>query len=651
MSALLDALHEDMNKCRGIRNGYSSSTMTQPDDDRESRHRQRSNTKQLLTRIDTMSQQAWKEHSKVSRSVISDKFYGQLCCKTRCPECEHNSVKFDSFSVLTLPLPEPAYILRQRVILPLSSEVEESRQLDIFLKLRMEDSLSKCQRLLSSICGLNDSYTLDTWVIEQGIPQEIVDPRSDMKLCSKHQSKLIHQIRPKAGVKAMAQVIQRVYTSVKSKRESGETVFDGDYMYTGLPFMFFPRETTKASDAFKVAEMYARLVWSSHSKRNNLPLSYEDVTPEITFRKHPYARDTLSLRGDEKLLSKDARSGQLVSKLPFVVITWGLDLATYTTEDYAQISKDQKTEAIISPSLERMQFSPLADLVMHDPEKADDYAVSFSCEDVLERKGEAESYDRPGVRIRDWFLTELDLFQKNKYGPREVTSASLGSCLENFQSEEELSSDNKYTCEYCRLRVMARRSLLLWETPDVLIILLKRFIYVDDYGTISKDNMLVTFPLKDLDLNDWVKGGADQRLRAAREQSNQTPPKPSSAKYDLCGVVMHSGSLTGGHYTAYVENPLSNSWHFYNDQHVHRVAIPTETSSSVDAPPTGDHFEEQPAGVDLEKLESLLHSTSAYVLVYRRQGSLSGDTEKLRQLLKKDSERPLSQHPALTGVM
>ncbi len=40
-----------------------------------------------------------------SRSVIVDLFHGQLKSKVTCKVCGHESVRFDPFSILSLPLP------------------------------------------------------------------------------------------------------------------------------------------------------------------------------------------------------------------------------------------------------------------------------------------------------------------------------------------------------------------------------------------------------------------------------------------------------------------------------------------------------------------------------------------------------------------
>jgi len=39
-----------------------------------------------------------------------------------------------------------------------------------------------------------------------------------------------------------------------------------------------------------------------------------------------------------------------------------------------------------------------------------------------------------------------------------------------------------------------------------------------------------------------------------------------SVAYDLYAVSNHSGTPSGGHYTAAAKNPYTGQWHYFNDQ-------------------------------------------------------------------------------------
>lgn len=48
--------------------------------------------------------EAWNQHHACNQSIVIDLFHGQLKSKVSCLSCGHESVNFDPFSLLTLPL-------------------------------------------------------------------------------------------------------------------------------------------------------------------------------------------------------------------------------------------------------------------------------------------------------------------------------------------------------------------------------------------------------------------------------------------------------------------------------------------------------------------------------------------------------------------
>ena len=52
-----------------------------------------------------MADEAWVNHRKRNESRVAELFQGQFRSRIVCPECSHDSVKFDTFNHITLPLP------------------------------------------------------------------------------------------------------------------------------------------------------------------------------------------------------------------------------------------------------------------------------------------------------------------------------------------------------------------------------------------------------------------------------------------------------------------------------------------------------------------------------------------------------------------
>nr|XP_045367702.1 ubiquitin carboxyl-terminal hydrolase 45 isoform X3 [Camelus bactrianus] len=134
---------------------------------------------------------------------------------------------------------------------------------------------------------------------------------------------------------------------------------------------------------------------------------------------------------------------------------------------------------------------------------------------------------------------------------------SIQSCLYQFTSMELLMGNNKLLCENCTEKKQkyqketssaekkaegvytnARKQLLISAVPAILILHLKRF---HQSGlTLRKVNRHVDFPSM-LDLAPFCSA-------ACKDVS-----VGDKVVYGLYGVVEHSGSMRGGHYTAYVK--------------------------------------------------------------------------------------------------
>jgi ubiquitin C-terminal hydrolase len=84
--------------------------------------------------------------------------------------------------------------------------------------------------------------------------------------------------------------------------------------------------------------------------------------------------------------------------------------------------------------------------------------------------------------------------------------------------------------------------------PDILILHLKRFNF--DGGYLDKIEDLVTFPIRNLDMQKYVIDGMKQ-----------------STIFDLYAVVNHHIYQTGGHYTAVVQVKTQSEpiWVLTND--------------------------------------------------------------------------------------
>lgn len=96
----------------------------------------------------------------------------------------------------------------------------------------------------------------------------------------------------------------------------------------------------------------------------------------------------------------------------------------------------------------------------------------------------------------------------------------------------------------------------IYKSPEFLIIHLKRFSHQrSSFFSSRKLSDLVDFPHENLDLTSFTLNKAEKEPLI----------------YDLYAVSNHFGSLNGGHYTAYSQNPLNKRWYEFDDTDVSKI--------------------------------------------------------------------------------
>jgi len=125
---------------------------------------------------------------------------------------------------------------------------------------------------------------------------------------------------------------------------------------------------------------------------------------------------------------------------------------------------------------------------------------------------------------------------------------SLEECFDLYTSNEILDGDNMYYHEEIKQKIIAKKNILFWSLPKILIIDIKRF-----NVKIMKLQQLLNFPINDFNLSKYVIG----------YNSN-------NYIYDLFGVCNHSGGVSGGHYTSFIKDD-NGFWYLCNDTQVTQI--------------------------------------------------------------------------------
>eukprot|EP00949_MAST-11_sp_MAST-11-sp1_P005352 g5352.t1 len=143
--------------------------------------------------------------------------------------------------------------------------------------------------------------------------------------------------------------------------------------------------------------------------------------------------------------------------------------------------------------------------------------------------------------------------------------SGIDTCLRHFSKEEILSERE---CEKCSSRCDATRQYMVSKAPEVLVIHIKRF--AQTARGLTKLSTFVSYP-EALDLS----------LYSTPELALEESMTRNGLLYLLCGVVVHGGTLHGGHYSAFVrrfgdaEGNEGSQWVYMSDSRV-RVATSDE---------------------------------------------------------------------------
>jgi len=133
---------------------------------------------------------------------------------------------------------------------------------------------------------------------------------------------------------------------------------------------------------------------------------------------------------------------------------------------------------------------------------------------------------------------------------------NVDTCVRAFCAPEILSGDERITCEKCKKLNDVEKTIQISKLPEILCLHIKRFRYTSR-GISAKVHDQVRFPCEGLDMAAWC--------------TPETLQSVESTKFDLFGVVAHSGDCDGGHYIAQGLNYSDHNWYQFDDATTNRV--------------------------------------------------------------------------------
>ncbi len=494
---VLDGLHEDLNRIK--KKPYIESKDYNGTPDRE------------------LSIEQWGDYLKRNKSVIVDLFCGQLKSRVVCPFCKKDSVTFDPFMVMSVPIPQ-------------LSVIEVTFVYSDFAK---------------------GSVNVKLVVNEGSIMADLA-------------YKLSEHIRfdSEKGAKLFYAVVQngRIFKRLDAEISCNEAKTLGDIFV----YEYFAEDTNnKGCSEQYFLEVDLQFVASGFWGTNKYPLNYPLIIPALK---------TASL-----VTIKQAIMAKLLPFMKEIAVPKGEDRVKFTYKHYFSRSKyireqpyqleivnnrPKTTKYLVSTKYTDCEFCTRGG-------HTENCRFDFENEDRVTLGALLKMLKSPRDLILNLVLMEtsengIDVETLKKHFSNtlkvetrlpKTNKISLYDCLECFSKEEQLDTRNMWYCPKCKKSVQATKKMDMYKLPDILIIHLKRFKHKASsmWSSNKKIDDFVEYPIAGLDLKRYLK----------------SPPEISGdTTYDLFGVSNHFGGLSGGHYTATCYNAALGKWLYFNDSYV-----------------------------------------------------------------------------------
>eukprot|EP00484_Ammonia_sp_Unknown_P030159 CAMPEP_0197028598 /NCGR_PEP_ID=MMETSP1384-20130603/8245_1 /TAXON_ID=29189 /ORGANISM="Ammonia sp." /LENGTH=1787 /DNA_ID=CAMNT_0042457619 /DNA_START=164 /DNA_END=5527 /DNA_ORIENTATION=+ len=558
LAFLLDGLHEDLNLVKT--KPYTDKIEAQGRSD------------------EVVADLSWKIYLKRNKSKIVDLFQAQQRSHVICPDCNRNSITFDTYMYLSVPIVGHSTksliidVFHRRTVNEINKPIRHVFHVNKYQKVR---DLAK---MIANIYETKDQFVLfyENWNMkvtreydhnlmlgmvpnrealacyilkdwnEEVTPEEIKKKKLSLQLAKLCHSQPLDENGRFSGsggpLFGMPFVIS--FLNVHSRREVHQVVYQRLFAWVGAETLPPPPSLVKLERVKK--EQDEKPETNGKDKEKDKKKKKEDDNEEE--EDVEYIRPT-----QEQLDAYEAEWDKIFESLPY-----NLRLMPY--RHYSFYSSKSTPEIIPIDSVPFEKSIRTKDIDIMIEWNADAYSKIQGVVNKVVVDGEYSKWKKEKAA------------KSQQAGNEQLT---LYDCINAYVAQETLGENDLWYCSECKKHEKANKKLDLWSFPEIMIIHLKRFqvLGVGRFGRGEKISTFVECPIRQLDLTPYV----------INKTSTETKPI-----YDLYAVSCHSGSCGGGHYTAYALNSETDRWYFFNDTSV------------------------RPAK------ESEIISTSSYVLFYKK---------------------------------
>jgi len=562
MAFLLDGLHEDLNRVK--KKPYTTTVESNGRAD------------------NVVADEAWDVHKQRNDSYITDLFHGQYKSTLVCPVCGKNSIVFDPFTIMSVPMPKRHFLLPCIFM----SRDSARRPIRLVLRISRETSVEQFTELVSSRVDVPASQ-LRVYEIYQHAVHQIFRPGSSMSSVSPHDKIIVSEILTEQvvgesvvelAVTQHSQVPMNLPTHCTKCAKSSTINTDEGIVTKPL------RRCTRCYRAAYCSTECQRTDWTNRHHVICRPANPEPVGVPFILTlprsQATYANLVTRMQAFSRLsvdifqppvsptcdtppssTSFDPLPTQPDKQMSVSSQSETCDIDEGIGEEDADVSHEGMEDDTVFPAAtspsRRMQFVtgraqdvPNKDQLPFTVRTLP--GVNNAGSIVLEERGDTP-LDLTNVRsvamdwknsekCRPYVIVESKEMEHDDDESVESTSLegfdsnSLEQCLERFAEPEVLNPDDAWYCPSCKEHRQARKEMSIWRLPEIFIIQFKRFSFRNMLWR-DKIDKLIKFPTRGLDMSPYCQG-----------ESMHT----SDAVYDLYGVINHHGGIMGGHYTSYV---------------------------------------------------------------------------------------------------
>ncbi|XP_077995197.1 ubiquitin carboxyl-terminal hydrolase 32-like isoform X2 [Glandiceps talaboti] len=559
LAFLLDGLHEDLNRVQNKPYVELKDSDNRPDEE--------------------VAEEAWENHMLRNRSIIVDLFHGQLKSMVRCTECKHESVRFDPFTYLSLPLPLDSSMHLEIVVIRLDGSIPKKYG----LRLNMEDKYKDLKQNLSGLCDLTPQQILLVEVFGamiRSLPSDGQKVRTALggylyayeippppQLSVPTQTKVVTDKQTQVtsnGVQAHIEPLPPVNDTTPELQESTtmnsttSTSKSGSLHRTQKinTNVITPTDSTKSSSSSNstssngtsglhttpyLGNAFDGFVIAMHRKMIRMDvyfLSSQKTRPSL-FGTPLILPCTVATRQSDLYKAVWVQVSRLVSPLP--PSENGANLKNHAQDcddsmgyEYPFVLKAVQRDGITCAWCPWYRFCRGCKIDCVD----DDFAVGSAYIAI--------DWDPTALHLRyqssqERIVADHESVEESRR--LQTEPIDLDTCLKAFTKEEELGEDELWYCSKCKAHRQATKKLWIWRLPPILIVHMKRFQYVN--GRWVKSQKIVKFPKKTFDPSNFLARDAPTLLHLpthmlhTKDKQHETTPN---------GVAIQAvGSGDGSH--------------------------------------------------------------------------------------------------------